>query len=192
MGNNQTGPIKVPINASFDTSSSDEDRHEDMKKKDEAYEEIAQLKKQIVELKEALAKAEDSRRRAAADLENSRKRFERELERQQALERESILRRWLPVVDNLERALKAEDGRNNPWYLGVEAIYLQMLDILRQFNVQPFAPIGEEFDPERHEAVATVDLTDEPEGKIVEVTENGYMIGDSVLRPAKVVSVIHK
>jgi len=191
MDTNHTGPIKVPITTS-DMSLSDKNKQEDRKKEEEEHEDTAQLKKQIVELKEALAKTEDSWKRAAAELDNYRKRFERELARQQSLERESILRRWLPVVDNLERALKVEAGQNNSWYEGVEAIYLQVLDILKQFDVQPFTPIGEEFDPERHEAVATVDLANEPEGKIVEVMENGYMIGDSVLRPAKVVPVLHK
>lgn len=126
--------------------------------------------------------------RAAADLENLRKRTTREIELVRRTERESVLRAFLDVVDNLERAIDAHDSENDQWVEGVEAVRQQMLDVLKQFGVEPYDAMGEEFDPKRHEAVARVSLPGVPEGKIVEVTQAGYEIGDdTTLRPAKVI-----
>jgi len=143
------------------------------------------------DLQAQLAELEERWKRAAADLDNYRKRFERELERLRQAERATILREWLAVVDNMERALCAQGASENPWYEGMEAIHQQMLAVLAQFGVEPFVPMGEEFDPRRHEAVATANLPDQPEGKIVEVIQTGYLLDGEVLRPAKVIAVKH-
>ncbi len=141
------------------------------------------------ELKEQTAEYEERWKRAAADLENLRKRFDRELARKKMAERETILRAWLDVVDNMERALCANGASSNPWYEGMEAIHQQMLSVLAQFGCTPVVPTGDPFDPEKHEAVAAADLPDEPEGKIVEVTQTGYVLDGKVLRAPKVVVV---
>ena len=136
-----------------------------------------------------LAEMEDRWLRAAADLDNYRKRFDREIARLRQIDRETVLRAWLEVVDNMERALCADGASSNPWYEGMEAIHQQMLDVLASFGCAPFVPMGEKFDPERHEAVATADLPDQPEGTIVEVTQTGYILDGKTLRPAKVIAV---
>lgn len=142
-------------------------------------------------LQARVAELEDRWKRAAADLDNFRKRFDRELERLRCQERETIFREWLAVVDNMERALCSEGASSNPWYEGMEAIHQQMLSVMAKFGVKPFVPMGEKFDPRLHEAVATASLPDQPEGKIVEVVQTGYLIDDKVLRPAKVIAVKH-
>jgi len=141
------------------------------------------------DLRSRVAELEDRWKRAAAELDNYRKRFDRELARLRQAEREAILREWLPVVDNMERALCAQGAAENPWYEGMEAIYQQMLEVLARFGVRPYVPQGEMFDPRLHEAVAAANLPGEPEGKIVEVVQTGYLLDGKVLRPAKVIAV---
>lgn len=145
----------------------------------------------VAALQARLAEVEDRWKRAAADLENHRKQFNRQLEQLRRFDREAILRAWLDVVDDMERALCAQGASNNPWYEGMEAIHQRMLAVLAQFGVTPYVPQGEMFDPALHEAVATARLPNEPEGKIVEVVSTGYKLDGAVLRPAKVVAVKH-
>lgn len=126
--------------------------------------------------------------RAAADLENLRKRTGRDIESARARERENLLRSFLDVLDNMERALDTHGAESNPWLEGLEAIQQQMLDVLRTYGATPFQSIGELFDPNRHEAVATVNLPEKESGQIVDVTQVGYeMNTGTVLRPAKVI-----
>jgi molecular chaperone GrpE len=145
----------------------------------------------VADLDTLLAETEDRWKRAAADLENYRKRFQRELERLRRAERETLLLAWLDVVDNMERALGAEGAASNPWFEGMEAIYQQMLSMLKRFGAEPFEAMGQTFDPERHEAVATANAPDQPEGLVVDVTQVGYEMDSKLLRPAKVVPVKH-
>ncbi len=152
-----------------------------------------EMDRAVADLQQQLQDMEDRWKSAAADLDNYRKRFERELERLRFAERDMVLREWLAVVDNMERALNAEKSSEaNPWYQGMQAIYQQMMGILGLFRVTRLSPKGEPFDPVRHDAVATADLKGEPEGIIAEVVEPGYMINDRILRPAKVIPVRHK
>ncbi len=126
--------------------------------------------------------------RAAADLENLRKRTTRDIEAARTRERENILRGFVEVLDNLERALDTHGAESNPWLEGLEAIQQQMLDVLKTWGATPFDSIGEMFDPNRHEAVATVNLQGKLSGQIVDVTQVGYaMAQGTVLRPAKVI-----
>jgi len=137
------------------------------------------------DLRARVADLEDCWKRAAADLDNYRKRFDRELDCLRQLDRETIFRAWLSVVDDMERALCSQGASASPWYEGMEAIHARMLAVLDQFGVKPFVPTGETFDPDRHEAVATANLPDQPEGKIVEVVQAGYLLDGKVLRPAR-------
>jgi molecular chaperone GrpE len=91
----------------------------------------------------------------------------------------------------MERALCSQGASANPWYEGMEAIHERMLATLAQFGVRSFVPHGEKFSPDQHEAVATANLPNEPEGKIVEVVQAGYLLDGEVLRPAKVIAVRH-
>jgi molecular chaperone GrpE len=143
----------------------------------------------IQDMQGRLADIEDRWKRAVADLDNYRKRMDRENARLQIAERETVLRAWLPVIDNMERALCVEGASNNPWYEGMEAIHQQMLTVLAQFGVKPFVPTGEKFDPHLHDAVAAANLPDTPDGTIVDTVQAGYVLDGKVLRPAKVVAV---
>jgi molecular chaperone GrpE len=194
-------PKKTGLESSQPSSSAESEVKAALEEEETAIrEEEAAAQKQIEEMDQAMSDLqqqlkdmEDRWKRAAADLDNYRKRFERELERLRFAERDLVLREWLAVVDNMERALNTEKASDDgPWYQGMQAIYQQMMSVLGLFRVKQFNPKGEPFDPVRHDAVATVNLEGEPEGIIAEVAEPGYTIDGRILRPAKVIPVRHQ
>lgn len=126
--------------------------------------------------------------RAMAELQNLRKRTTREIQMETRRERDQLLGEFMRVVDNLERALKLGEDEDDPWYVGMNAIHDQMLDLLRRHDAIPFDPKGAEFDPTRHEATGQIALPETPAGMIIEVLERGYENTDGTLiRPAKVI-----
>jgi molecular chaperone GrpE len=135
---------------------------------------------------EELAEMESRWKRAAADLANYRRRAERDMAQQRQHEREAILRDWLSVVDNLERALAHRD-HTTPESLwgGLEAIRQQALDILGHYEVSRMQTIGRRFDPLQHEAVSLAPGASE--GTILDEVSPGYRIGETTLRPAQVI-----
>lgn len=124
--------------------------------------------------------------RALADLENLRKRYERELSRETAAERARVASQWLPVVDNLERALEHANAHPDALIEGVRAVWEQAVGVLRRLGFPRFDGLGEQFDPSRHEAVRAVE-NDAPHGTVVASAWPGYGTTDAMLRPAGVV-----
>jgi molecular chaperone GrpE len=134
-----------------------------------------------------LAKLEDRWRRAVADLDNLRKRYTRELDRERTTERSRVAGAWLPVVDNLERAIAHAGDQSDAVVEGVRSILGQALQVLEQLGYPRDAESGVPFDPERHEVVGVVEQGDSAPGTVVEVLRPGYGQGSSQLRPAAVV-----
>jgi molecular chaperone GrpE len=133
------------------------------------------------------ARLEDRWRRAVADLDNVRKRYARELDRERAAERSRVAGAWLPVVDNLERAISHTGDRSDAVLDGLRSILEHALQILEQLGYPRDAEAGVPFDPERHEVVSVVDRPDSAPGTVVEVLRPGYGEGSRQLRPAAVV-----
>jgi molecular chaperone GrpE len=123
--------------------------------------------------------------RALADLDNVRKRYERRLADAAFDEQSRVLSLWLPVVDDLERALEYA-GDDTQMIAGVRSVYEHALAILARLGVTRFADVGEQFDPVRHEAVGTLDTAAAP-GEIVAVAQPGYLRDGVTMRPARVV-----
>ncbi len=125
-----------------------------------------------------------------AEMDNFRKRQERRAEESTANERERLIGRFLPVLDNLSRALahqpQAGEDQTEILRQGVELTQRELLRILEGEGVVPLETVGQPFDPEWHEAIATIPAEVEP-GTVVEQVETGYKVGDKLLRPAKVV-----
>ena len=128
---------------------------------------------------------DDRYKRALADLDNYRKRSERLADSRVADARDRMLRDWLDAVDSVETALDmtSADGEVE----GLEAVRDQMRSILERQGVQRFGAAGEGFDPDRHEAIAARESDAVPDRSIVDVVRAGYMVGDRVLRPARVI-----
>jgi molecular chaperone GrpE len=136
-------------------------------------------------LAQQLADTEDRFKRALADLDNYRKRAGREIERRLQEDREQRLRDWLEAVDSVERALAMQP--ENPLSEGLRAVLEQMESILARQGVRRIGAAGEEFDPERMEAIGVRAGDGVPDRTVLDVARSGYAIGDRVLRPAQVV-----
>jgi molecular chaperone GrpE len=134
-----------------------------------------------------LARAEDRWRRALADLDNFRKRYARDLDRERTTERSRVAGAWIPVVDDLERALAHDGGQSNAVIEGVRTILDQAVKVLDQLGYPRDDQTGVPFDPQRHEVVGMVNVPDSPPGIVVEVLRPGYGEGGNQLRPAAVV-----
>ena len=134
-----------------------------------------------------LAQLEDRWRRALADLDNLRKRYARELDRERKLERSKVAGAWLPVVDNLERALHHSGGDADSVIAGVRAILDQAVQVLDNLGYPRDTETGVPFDPERHEVVNVTDNGGSAPGTVLGVLRPGYGKGSQQLRPAGVV-----
>jgi molecular chaperone GrpE len=139
-----------------------------------------------------LAKVEDRWRRAVADLDNLRKRYARELDRERAAERSRVAGAWLPIVDNLERAIAHSGDQSDAVVDGVRSVLGEALQVLEQLGYPRDAESGVPFDAQRHEVVGVVEHGDSAPGTVVEVLRPGYGQGSSQLRPAAVVVSRHE
>jgi molecular chaperone GrpE len=133
-----------------------------------------------------LAELEDRWRRAVADLDNLRKRYARELRRERAVERDRVAAAWLPVLDDLERALAHAEADPGAIVAGVAAVRDQAVAVLDALGYRREDQTGVPFDTATHEAVAAVDAPDVPPGTVVDVLRPGYGSGERQLRPAAV------
>ncbi|MGZ4690411.1 MAG: nucleotide exchange factor GrpE [Acidimicrobiia bacterium] len=124
--------------------------------------------------------------RALADLDNLRKRYDRELRRERDSERARVVTGWLPVIDNLELALRHAGSSAGGLADGVAAVHDQAVAVLDQLGFRRFEDLGCPFDPMRHEAVGTTDA-DAPPDTVVAAIRPGYGSESGIVRPAKVI-----
>jgi molecular chaperone GrpE len=129
----------------------------------------------------------DGLRRMKAEFENFRKRMERERVHQRAAAAREVVATVLPVLDNLERAVAALRQQDDGLAEGVEMVRGQLGAVLAGHGLAEVEALGRPFDPNVHEAVASIPVPDAVEGTVVEVVEKGYRSGDDLLRAAKVV-----
>jgi molecular chaperone GrpE len=126
--------------------------------------------------------------RKTAEFDNYRKRVERDRQMASESAAAGVIEELLPLMDDLERALKVEPGGESgeAYRRGVELIHQQLLEILRKRGVRPLEALGADFDPHYHQAVAYEPAEGHREGEIVEEFRRGYMLGDRLLRPSMV------
>jgi len=136
-------------------------------------------------LTEELAQLHDRHLRLAAEYENFRKRSAKEKEDLYTEIRAQVLTKFLPVYDNLERALKQETT-DEAFKKGVEMTMTQLEDIFEKMNVKAIEAVGKTFDPALHNAVMHIDDDSYGEGEIVEVFQKGYKKGGRIIRFAMV------
>jgi len=141
----------------------------------------------LAELEARLAEAQELRLRALADLDNLRKRCAVQVRKAEAEARAQVAREWLPVIDNLERALEHAQSDPRSIIEGIQAVRQQALGVLGRLGFGRRDDTGARFDPARHDAVASRADPGAPPGTVVEVVRPGYGDGDHQLRPAQVV-----
>src|SRR5882724_11473248 len=129
--------------------------------------------------------------RKAAELENVRKQNAQRVQKASRDGMRRVAAELLPALDDFERALahaEAEEGdEEHHLTAGIRLVQQKMLDALRRAGIEAYSPKGEPFDPHLHEAVAQQPADGAQPGTVVEVVQNGYRLGDDVLRPARVV-----
>lgn len=146
---------------------------------------VVELEQKVVDLTEQLKKASDVSSRSQAELQNAKIRLEREAADIRAFASEAVLRKLLPTIDNLQRALRAlpKNLENDAWVKGIVALEQQFLKEVGDMGLKRFEAVGMPLDAERHEVLMQVPGE---AGKVVEVLEDGYELHGKVVRPAKV------
>ena len=126
-------------------------------------------------------------KRTQADFENYRKRAAKDAAAAGTRAKAGLVRELLPVVDNLERALASATDGDSGVAEGVRLVYSELVGVLERNGIVAAEPAGEKFDPTEHEAVSMRSEEGAEPGTVLDVVEKGYKLGDTVIRPARVV-----
>ena len=137
---------------------------------------------------EQIEELNDRLKRQMAEFENFRKRTEKEKTQMFDMGAKTIIEKILPVVDNFERGLAAvsEDQKDDPFITGMDKIYKQMMSELDAVGVKPIDCIGQEFNPDFHNAVMQVENDELESGTVAQELQKGYMYKDTVVRHSMV------
>ena len=151
-------------------------------------EELDELRQQFEEAEKEAAANMDGWQRTQAEFVNYKKRIEREQEKMREDAAVRVIKRYLDVLDDVNRALenKPKDGEGADWAEGIQLIQRKLMNILESEGLAIMDAEGQEFDPNLHEAIAQEESPDHKSGQIIEVIQQGYMIGERVVRPAVV------
>lgn len=155
----------------------------------EAKENANTQKGDIRALEEQLANEKDRFVRLSAEFDNYRKRKQREIDEFKKFATETVFKQFLPVVDNLERAISsAESNKDLDTLLeGVKLTHKEILKIFQAFNVTPVEAENQVFDPNFHQAVTQKETDEVPVNTVTNVLQTGYVLNDRLIRPAMVV-----
>jgi molecular chaperone GrpE len=174
----------------------DKDKAEsnDVNSKQEVNKEIQEEKVQDLSVEEKLEDAENRILRTLAETENLRKRYEREKEDLSNYVISNFAKETLSILDNLQRALnsiktdelKDNDENISKFVEGIKLTEKQIITIFEKFKIEKVESLDDNFDPNIHQAMFEVESADKEPGTVVEVVQEGYKIGDRLLRPALV------
>lgn len=150
--------------------------------------EMLKKKKKKDKMEEKIEELEDRVKRQMAEFDNFRKRTEKEKSHMYEVGARDVIEKILPVVDNFERGLASvpEDQKENPVIVGMDKIYSQLMTTLTDLGVEPIEAVGEEFDPNYHNAVMHVEDEKLGENVVAEEFLKGYVYKDSVIRHSMV------
>ena len=143
--------------------------------------EIGELVKTAAQRDEYLALAQ----RTQADFENYRKRVARDAAQAQDRGVAKLAKELLPALDNLDRAIEAAEDED-PLLAGVRLVRSEIAAALARVGIEAFAPLGERFDPNQQEAMVQQPVEGAASGTVAEVYQDGYRMGDTIVRPARV------
>jgi molecular chaperone GrpE len=146
------------------------------------------LREEISALQQQSEEYLDGWQRERAEFANYKKRTDRERQQLQHNISGNIIRKYLEILDDLERALqnKPTDDEGATWAEGIELVYRKFLTALEAEGVVPMKVASQQFNPNLHEAISQEPNDDFESGQVIEVVRSGYMLGDRVLRPASV------
>ena len=141
-------------------------------------------------LEDKVKKLEEALLRNQAELMNYKRRKDEEVSRMLKYSEEDIIRQFLPILDNFERAIKMDDDNLDDevskFLEGFKMVYTQINNMLDKFEVKEIEAFGKEFDPTYHQAVMKESNPDKESGIVLEVFQKGYMYKDRVIRPSMV------
>jgi len=172
-------PVQEPVAEQVPVSSKNEEAQSE-----------PSLEQQLDEAKKAASKSHDHYVRAMADLENFRRRAVREKDELRQFAAGRVLEDMLPVLDNLALGLVAAKAPNADLKTlvgGIEMVLGQLKTSLAGHGLKEINPIGEKFDPNQHESIASQPSAEIPEGSVLQVVRVGYSLNGRLLRPASVV-----
>ena len=154
-----------------------------------ARDELTALLEKLAQAEAAAQEEKDRALRIAAEMENLRRRSALDVEKAHKFALEKFSGELLPVIDSLERALELSDRENEalkPTLEGVDLTLRSMLSTVAKFGVEAINPLGEPFDPNRHQAISMVENGQVAPNSVIAVMQKGYALADRVLRPAMV------
>lgn len=143
------------------------------------------LQRQLEEAQSQASEFKDSWMRSQAEFQNYKKRIERDNEMLYASMKGDIIKKVLPALDDLERALQNRPA-DDAWASGIELIVRKLQTIIENEGVKRIEARGAAFDPNFHEAISHEPSEDVESGHVIAVVQNGYMLGERVIRPAMV------
>ncbi len=170
-----------------ETPEQDADRESDEKSGDKK----GFFKKKKDKRDEQIEELNDKLKRQMAEFDNFRKRTEKEKSQMYDMGARSVIEKILPVIDNFERGLAAvqEEAKEDAFVVGMDKVYKQMLAELEAIGVTAIEAVGQEFDPEFHNAVMQVESGEYESGVVAQELQKGYMYKDSVVRHSMVAVV---
>ncbi len=140
----------------------------------------------ITELETALEEAKATVLYTRAEAENIRRRSLEDVDKARKFALEKFSGELLAVKDSLDAALAVDNATLESFKNGMELTAKQLLSVFEKFNIAEINPVGEKFDPNKHQAISTVDSDQEP-NTVVNVLQKGYTLNERVLRPALVI-----
>ena len=146
---------------------------------------IGALQSQLVEVEAKASEYKDGWMRSQAEFQNYKNRMQRDNELMYVSMKGDIIKKVLPVLDDLERALQNRPA-DDAWANGIELIVRKLQAVLESENVKRIEADGAEFDPNFHEAISHEPSDDVPSGHVIAIVQNGYVLGERVIRPTLV------
>ena len=176
------------IEEAEETKEVSEEEESKSKAEKKAFKKQAKLDKKVESYKEQIEQLEDKVKRQLAEFENFRNRSEKEKQAMFETGAKSVIEKVLPIVDNFERGLATvpEEKQEDPFVDGMNRVYKQLLTELENIGVKPIEAVGQEFDPNLHNAVMQVESEEYESGVVAQELQKGYTYRDSVVRHSMV------
>lgn len=193
-----TNTTEEPVNSEADETveeesgeESEQESEDDNTEKERGFKGLKKKDKKLEALEQEKHELEDRVMRQMAEFENYRKRTEKEKATMFEMGAKSVIEKMLPIVDNFERGLASvpEDKQNDSVYEGMNLIYKQLMTELDKLGVKPIEAVGQEFNPDYHNAVMQVESEEFETGFVAQELQKGYTYRDSVVRYSMVAVV---